>query len=474
MRRWVTATVLAALHGTAGCHGVKTYLDDRLPPPARVATSQLDPPNPVKPAAAQEPADPPQVSAIDDFVRFAVGRNPRIARAAIAIDAAQGRYTQAGLYPNPDLVFTWDEIGDRTGPGGIIFPRVSQTIVTAKKLRLSQAIVAKEIDQATLDMFAERYAVVGSVRAAFYEAYATQQRAAILAELLKLADQSVEQGRTLLEAKRVARLDLIQIETERERFRAEGAAATRELPGLYARLAAATGDATLPVASVAGSFENLPAYDLQEVRAAVLEYHPEARSARVAVERAQAALRRAEVEPIPNVAVYGGYVRQYENKSHDGAFGVSMPFPLWNRNQGNIRAARAEIAMAAQQVGRVQNDLATRVATAFQAYSSARERAELYRREIVPRAEEAVRLALEAFKGGQFDYLRVLAAQRAVAEARLELNKSLGEAWRAGAELSGLLLEEVWPGPIPPPEAPKPRPGPEEAPKPRPSPKQEK
>src|SRR5215208_967475 len=105
MRRWVTAAAFAALHGTVGCHGVKTYLDDRLPPPARVSVMPPDAPGPIKPAAAQEPA------AVDEFVRFAVERNPRIARAAIAIDAAQGKYIQAGLYPNPDLAVNWDEIG---------------------------------------------------------------------------------------------------------------------------------------------------------------------------------------------------------------------------------------------------------------------------------------------------------------------------------------------------------------------------
>ena len=39
-------------------------------------------------------------------------------------------------------------------------------------------------------------------------------------------------------------------------------------------------------------------------------------------------------------------------------------------------------------------------------------------------------------------------AQRAVAEAQFELNKSLGDAWRSAAELSGLLLEESWPGAV--------------------------
>src|SRR5205085_10613351 len=60
-------------------------------------------------------------------------------------------------------------------------------------------------------------------------------------------------------------------------------------------------------------------------------------------ERAQAAVKRAEAEPIPNVTVYAGFIRQFENRSYDGAAGLSMPVPVWNRNQGNVRAARAEL-----------------------------------------------------------------------------------------------------------------------------------
>ena len=429
----------------------------------------------VRPADAAEavgPADLPPV-AVDDLVRVAVQRNPRIGRATIAIDAAQGRYVQAGLYPNPDLGFFWDEIGDRTGPGGIITaPRVTQTIVTGRKLSLAQAVVAREIDQAKLDVLTERFTVIGSVRATFYEVYALQERLAILAELVKLAEQGVAQGKTLVDNMRMARLDLIQLEVELERFRSEAVAVERELPSAYSRLAAVAGDARLPIRRVTGPFEAPPLYDLAEAREAVLAFHPEARSARVGVDRAQAAIRAAEAQPIPNVAVTGGFIRQFENKSYDGAFGLSMPVPVWNRNQGNIREAKAQLGMAIQNTGRVENDLADRLSAAFRTYNAARTRAERYRREILPRAEETLKLSLEAFKGGQFEYLRVIQAQRSVAEARLEYNRSLGEAWRAAGEISGLLLEEVWPGlPAKPPGPggePAPLPDPKKVPDPKP------
>ena len=410
------------------------------------------------PVPAPVPAPDPAPVGVDDFVRLAVERNPRLARANLAIEAARGRHLQAGLYPNPDVAVNWDEIGDRQDSRGIITaPKVTQTIVTGKKLTLAQAVAAREVDQATLELLTERFVVVTAVRSAFYEAFALQRRAEILTEVVKLADDAVANGKNLLDAKQIARLDLVQLEVERERFRAELQSVKRELPGAYRRLAAVAGQNALVPTAVVATFDGLPDYDPDRTREEVLAYHPQVRSAKVGVDRAQAAVRRAEAEPIPNVAVYAGYIRQFENRSHDGAVGVSMPIPVWNRNQGNIRAAKAELGMAIQAVGQTQNELAARVAAAYQAYAAARERAEVYRAELIPRAEETYKLATAAFKGGQFEYLRVIQSQRAIAEARLEYNRSLGEAWRAASELSGLLLEEWWPEPPP---APRPGTGP--------------
>jgi cobalt-zinc-cadmium efflux system outer membrane protein len=481
--------LIGCVFGSFGCNPTKSFLDERFPPPgaerspqsretpeslpARKTPESLPPRfnGPVVPAGGQNvpalaPLEQSQPAVVDEFVELAVTRNPRLARATIAIDAARGRYLQAGLYPNPELAVNWDEIGDRQDGRGILTaPKLTQTIVTGKKLSLSQTVAAREVDQATLELIGERYAVVAAVRAAFYEAYTLQRRYEVLGELLKLADEAVANGKTLLEGKQIARLDMVQLEVQQQQFRAELQAVKEELPAAYRRLASVTGQNGLHVPGVVGTFDGLPAYDLEQTRAAVLASHPDVRTARVGVDRAQAAVRRAEAEPIPNVSVYAGYIRQYENKSHDGAAGLSMPIPVWNRNQGNIRAAKAELGMAIQSVGRVENELVGRVAAAFQTYAAARRRADLYRVEILPRATETYELSMKAFQGGQFEYLRVIQAQRAVAEAKLELNKSLGDAWRSAAELSGLLLEESWPGTLATPPT-----GPEVKPMPKPLP----
>ena len=384
---------------------------------------------------------------LEELVRIAQERNPALAEGVFAIDAARGRTTQAGLYLNPVVSVTGDELGDRQGPGGIwTAPYVSQEIVTGGKLRLSKAAASREIDQATLDLAARRYNLLASIRQAYYEVLFVQRKQEILSYLVKVSEQSVEKTRSMLEAKIVARLDVLQMELELERFRAEQEAVQREIPATFRKLAGTVGVVDLPFATVLGTMEfDSPDYDLKLAQDRLLSIHPSIQSARLAVDRANLLVERARVEPIPNVTVGAGYVRQNQNKSDDWVIGVSLPLPIWNRNQGNIHAAQAAVGEATAAVGRIETELVQKLATAYAGYASARKRADNFRSAVLPRAQEVYKLSLEAYKGGQFEYLRVLQAQRAIGDATLEYNRALADLWRNAAEISGLLLEEDWP-----------------------------
>jgi cobalt-zinc-cadmium efflux system outer membrane protein len=400
------------------------------------------------PAEAETPAAPPTPTAVglDDLIRLAVDRNPALRQAGLDIDAARGRAVQAGLHPNPTVGVVGEEIGKE---GGIYtLPMITQEIVTGGKLRLSRAAAERQVDQAFLAQVRQRFALFTAVRQGYFESLSIQRRIEVLEQLIRLADQAYEGAQKLLDAKQIAELDVLPFQVERDRLRGELDAARRESAAARRRLAATVGVPDLPPAPLLGSLEApLPAYDFEQARAFVLEEHPAIRSARVGVDRARLELRRQEAEPIPNVTVGAGYQRNFNDREDQARYEVGLPLPLFNRNQGNVQAARAELARAVQEVDRVQNDVVRRLAAALGEYDAARERAERYRTSILPNARKAYRLSLEAFRGGQFEYLRVIQAQRAAAEADLEYVRLLGEAWRAAGEISGLLLEECWPAP---------------------------
>ena len=399
------------------------------------------------PPAENVPAPPPALG-LDDLVRFALAQNPIIGQAQADVDAARGQTVQAGLYPNPMVGVMGEEMGSAHGPGGILtLPMVSQQLVFPGKLRLSQQAAARGTDQAVLAAVRQRYVVVTAVRRGYFEVLAARQRVSVLAEISAVATRSYGAVKSLLEAKQAARIDLLQLELELNRVRADAEAAAREAAAAWRKLAAAVGRPDLPEAALAGTLDlPLPDYELDRDRSVLLASHPDVQAAQVGVERAQFVLDRARRERWPDVTAGAGYMRNNIDRADQWTFQLSLPVPLWNRNQGNILAAEAELTKAAQEVARVRNELAGRLATAYAQYAAARARADRYRSSVLPQARELFDIAAKGFAAGQFDYLRVLQAQRAFQEANLEYVRSQGEAWQAASDVAGLLLEEPpWP-----------------------------
>lgn len=405
---------------------------------------------------------PPAVT-LDELSRLAVGQHPRLAQAGYAVEAAAGRAVQAGLPPNPVFLYNGDELGDRTGPSGIHSPAVSQEFVRGNKLALARAAALKEVDQATLTLYARRLELLAAVRAAYFDVLAAERRAKLLTDVVTLAEAGLGTMTKLLAAKEVAPIELVLFEAELERLRADREAAAGELAPARRRLAAVVGVPSHRLGPLADALDlPLPAYDLAAAQAAVAA-HPERLGAQAGAERAHRLLQRAKAEPTPNVTLLAGYTRQGQNRSNDWAVGLVMPIPVWNRNQGGIREAAAEYGSACQEVLRVEADLADRVAAAFREYAAARARAERYRNGVLPKAKEAYDLAANGYQGGQIEFLRVTEAQRAYTQATLDHAAAVGAAWAAAATLSGLTMEEQWPpvpaAPAPPAPAPGPVPG---------------
>lgn len=408
----------------------------------RQAAAIILPPAP----AAIEAA--PSAYTLDHLLRLALENNPRLAQAEFVIEAARGRALQAGLYPNPVVAVNLDELGDRTGPRGVnTIPLVTQEIVTGGKLSLSRAAAMKEVDQATFALATRRAELLAAVRSALFDVLTLNRRIELLGELKDISRKSVDHTKELLKAKQATQLDVVQLEVEAERFRAEHEAVEQELPAAFRRLAAVVGIKDLEREPIGGSLEEtIPDYDLDQLRKYVLAVHPDVFAAQAGLEKAKLAWARANAEVIPNVTISGGYVRQNQNNSNDYTIGVSVPVPVWNRNQGNIQAAHAQIGEATREINRVENDLTERVATAYRDYAAARKRAERFA-EVQKKAEEAYKLIVEE-KNFNLSAVQRLVAQQAVAQTRLEYVKARGEAWRAASVISGLTLEEEWPSPL--------------------------
>ena len=208
-------------------------------------------------------------------------------------------------------------------------------------------------------------------------------------------------------------------------------------------LAAVVGDVTLPPQPLLGDAES-PAevLDFEQSLARLLKLSPEISAAAMEVDRARLALERARVEPIPNVNVQG-LVNWQDNGiggKPDGGVAVSIPVPLFNRNQGAISRAEHELIAARQALSETELDLQNRLAPIFEQNANARNQVERYRKIILPAAEEALALTRTTYTSGETNYTALLTAQRTYSQIRLTYLDAVGILRVSEVEIHGLLL----------------------------------
>jgi cobalt-zinc-cadmium efflux system outer membrane protein len=170
--------------------------------------------------------------------------------------------------------------------------------------------------------------------------------------------------------------------------------------------------------------------------------------ARMEIGRNEILLRRARVEPFPNINFQGGYQNQGPGAfapQNQGLYQVTFNVPLWNRNQGNIRAAEANISVAQAHVGTVENNLANDSASAIGRFLSSQQQVDRYEEQMLPKAREVLRLVKQQYAQGEAEFLRLLQAQRQRMEVELDYVNAQEMRWIAAAEVAGLLQADQFP-----------------------------
>lgn len=407
-------------------------------------------------AAAQTPAAAAGAEplTLERLHAMALENNPTLKQAAAEIQAAKGRALQAGLLPNPVIGYTGEEISSgpviRGGEHGFF---IEQTIPLGGKLRLSRSVFEREATQAEALAEAQRFRVLNSVRILYYQALLAQRRVELHERLARVTREAVGVSAQLFNVGAADRPDYLESEIEERRAQVELTTARNTQSRIWRQLAAVVGEPSLGPRPLAGELDGvLPEFERERVRETVLRDSPELKAARAAIERAELALRRARREPVPDLILRGGprYNRELLEIGFAGnvpvgweaAVDVGLTIPLFNRNQGNVAAARAELGRARAELRRLELSLEARLAVVFDEYLTALRSAEIYRTEVLPRAEQAYELYLARFREMAAAYPQVLVAQRTLVQVSDEYLEALDTAWQAAVALEGLLLTD--------------------------------
>jgi outer membrane protein TolC len=167
---------------------------------------------------------------------------------------------------------------------------------------------------------------------------------------------------------------------------------------------------------------------------------PEMIAARCKLQSDKITVQREIVEPIPNVNLEGGVGYNFDANETVAVAGVSLKLPIFDRNQGTIQQARADLARQCAELERLQGRLKRDLAMQFETYQTATQHITQYRQTILPELKETYRLLLESYKNNRTDWNEVLLAQGDYFMARSEYLDWLSN-WRQSEVLiDGMLL----------------------------------
>ncbi len=410
-------------------------------PPSTPAHEHATPMGAGQKSAVPAPADGVPLT-LEYLEKLALERSPTIRQAAASVEIARGLRTQAGLYPNPIIHYHGEEIGQnrRAGQHG---PRVEQSILTGGKLRAARGVRDREIDQAEAVRRGQEAAVRLDVRVLYYQALAAQERIQVRTRLLTIASETLETSRELHNIGLVKETELLQAQVEVDRTRLSLNQSTGERLRVWQQLGAAVGDASLmSPRPLAGSLETLPArIDPAAELQRLLTESPDVEVAVAGVARAEAMLRRQRAERAPNVNVSFGPSYDYSSGRVIWEADVAVPLPLFNRNQGNIRAAKAEVERARAEVERVRLAVRSQLAPALTQYETNQRLVEDYRQKVLPAAARAHELSLNAYRLNAEAFDQVLTAQRTFFQTQSDYLDALQELQVAVAQMRGFFQE---------------------------------
>lgn len=386
---------------------------------------------------------------LSEFVKLADDNNPTLKQAAAIVRRTAAQARQAALYPNPAIGYQGEQIRGGSYGGGEQGVYIAQSIVLGGKLGLRRDIYEqqKKSDEAVAAAQVDR--VHNDVTQAFYKALAAQETVIARRRLLKLSQDAVQTAHQLANVGQADAPDLLQSEVEDEQAKIDYEAAQRDFLTSFHVLAALAGAPDLPVSPLDGVFDALPEIDTDQIVATILQSSPAIAQAKQEVFVAEAKLKDAKRESVPDLQLKAGEQYNFETVSPlpQKAVGpqsfasAGINIPLWNRNQGNKEAAEIEIERAHQEQQRVQLSLRQKAEPLLQAYLSSKFEADRYRTEMIPRAARAYELYLRRYQEMAMAYPQVLVSQRTLFQLQVSYIAALSRVWQNAIALQNYTLQ---------------------------------
>ena len=363
------------------------------------------------------------------------------------IRASEARALQAGLQPNPTFE---GEIEDFAGSGDFSrFNEAESTIALSQLIELggkrAKRLRVAELGRglATWDYEARRLRILTETAQAFVGVLAGQRRVELQTASLGLAREVLHTVSERVDAGKSSPIETTRAQIVVSQSGILLERANRTLEAARAGLAASWGGTSARFQSVIGALEETPAVPALDTLAVWIVENPDISRWSVEIAERQARIELAEAQAIPDVTVNAGARLLQGTDETAFVVGLSVPLPLYDRNQGRRSEAVFNLAKANEQRRAVELRIRTALSDEYQSLLSAFREVETLRDEVLPAARSAFDGISEAYRQGKLTQLDVLDSQRTLFEVREQFTEALSSYHRARARVEGLVGRSI-------------------------------
>ena len=397
-------------------------------------------------------AQEPRQLSLAEARRVAFARNWDLLAAKVDVEAALAQKIIAKEFPNPTLSLStakisFDDHPNATTAGNSIWNRsfdntlaISQLFEIGGKRTARRDSALAGVAGAEARLRDARRVLDQGVTRAYLAALQAHDNVLILDQSVASLRAEARIAAVRLKAGDISVADQTQIEIAAERL-AQDAGAARAAE----RAARIAVDTLLGEANASGNW--VPGDSLDTLAGlpfpASVESpgipRPDLAAALAAERKAEADLRLQRALRVPDPTVSLQYEHEQPDKPNTIGLAVSLPLPLWNRNEGNITAARTAISAAKVQTDKLRAQIAADIASARVAYEEAAGRWQRYREQIRPKSEQIRKTVAFAYEKGGASLLDLLSAERNDNDVRLATAAAAADTATAAANLKAAL-----------------------------------
>ena len=391
-------------------------------------------------AAAAATAEPLSLA---KAIELALEGNPEVAAAKRQWEATEGQVLQGRSRPNPELAYSLEDTRSKTRTQSW---QLNLPVELGGKRAARTKAAEKTREQAQAQLAELQATVRANVAAAYFDVLTAQERLVLARDSAALAKSSTDTVSKRVAAGKVSPVEESKARVAEAGVRVELAQAASEQRNALSRLFALLGRIDAPYTVLEGKAENLPSVPSLADLQPLISSAPGVVLARIEVDRREALTALEQSKRVPDVTVSVGMQRSNETQRNVLLFGVSVPLPIFDRNQGNLLEALKLEDKARDELQAATVRLHSEVAQARERLSTITAEVQSLQQEVLPGAKSAYDAATIGFENGKFNFLEVLDAQRTYFTAKSQYLKALGEAHRAAADIDRLLGASMVPG----------------------------